>query len=428
MVKFHSKMLESQLKSIDQFLDNSDIKPWRHSLNSTNPQDGFSALLAHDKYLELIKEQGYGTINDWLLDIESWSNKILSPGATHIKSSLLLYELWDSFKKSIIEALKSARLNSNIPNKGGVLVFIAGLSKCIVIEYYITGEYPKFTIVDIIDNPQSAFDFWGAISEANMTEKNILKEIISTGHKIIIHRGIIIHVDKRKDIQVFGPSIDTLLLAEIQSQLLYDSQLKIESALEIGCGNGLLSVSLAKYCHTLNKLFSIDINFNSIYCLKNNLSANISAFKLKQLNTFLTCGEFSENLFKNKFDFIVCNPPYIPIEESTQEINNQLADYYQAVGGTELIDTILKNLDDLLNPNGQLLLLVSNLSLQSTLDLIPSGFNVTNLIEDGHKVLFDVEAVLKKPNWLKFLIDKCGLICESEIYYHKIFPLLIKRN
>lgn len=428
MINLNSQAFKSLSKSIDKYFPESDISAWKSDLKSSTLNDGFLAFISHSKSDEIIYAQGYKSFNEWLMNVEEWSNKLLDPRNSYGAGAMLLYELWDNFKITITEALRGARLNSDIPTKGGMLVYVAGLSKCIVIEYYITWEYPRFSIVDIIDNPQSAFDFWGAISGAKMSEKNVLKEIISSGHKLIFHRGIIIHVDRRKDIQVFGPSIDTLLIAEIQAQLFYENNYKFTNALEIGCGNGLLSVSVAKYCQTIIELCSIDINFHSVYCLNNNLGANIIPHKLKRLKIYLTCGEFTETHYQRKFDLIICNPPYIPDEPLGSKITDKKADYLQAVGGTELIDAILNNLNSLLTRTGQLLLLVSNLSLKHTLDFIPKNFTYELVLKEGHKVLFDVEAVLKKQSWLSYLQESCGLIKEGEVYYHWIYPILIKRK
>ncbi len=427
MVNLQSKLFTSLTADIDKYLTNSDLKPWKNSLRSNSYAEGFLALLSHKDINIIMTAQGYNTFNEWLFDVDNWSQKLLDPRNEYGKGAMVLYELWDVFRNNIMDAIRTARLHTNIPNRGGILAFVGGLSKCIVIEYLITSDYPRFTIIDVIDNPQSAFDFWGTISNAAMAAKNVLKEIISTGHKIILHRGILMHVDRRKDFQVFGPSVDTILLAEIQAQLFYENNLSKKRVLEIGCGNGLLSVSVAKYMVALNKIHSIDVNFHSIFCLYNNLSINITQHLLKKLDIYLTYGEFSNKFPNEKFDLIICNPPYIPNEPTVPEYLNKKVDYYQAVGGTELIAEILNNLDNLLSDDGELLLLVSNLSLDYTLNLIPYNYNYKLILENGHKVLFDVEAVLKKESWLNFLLTECDLIEENNLFYHNIYPILIKK-
>ncbi len=427
MVNLQSKLFTSLTADIDQYLINSDLKPWKASLRSSSYVDGFLAILAHREIEKIVAAQGYESFNEWLFNVDIWSDKLLDPRNKFGQGAMLLYELWDVFRNNIIDVIKTARLHTNIPNKGGILAFVGGLAKCIVIEYFISSEYPRISIIDVIDNPQSAFDFWGTIANAEMAAKNVLKEIISTGHKIILHRGILMHIDRRKDFQVFGPTVDTILLAEIQAQLFYENDISMQSALEIGCGNGLLSVSMAKYLTGLTKIHSIDVNFHSVFCLYNNLTINITQHLLKNLNVYITYGEFSGEFPNEKFDFVVCNPPYIPNEPNVPENLNKKVDYYQAVGGTELIDIILNNLDRLLTDTGQLILLVSNLSLDYTLNLIPKNYSHQLMLAEGHKVLFDVEAVLKKESWLTYLIDECGLVVENGLFFHYIFPIMIKK-
>ncbi|MCA9732659.1 methyltransferase [candidate division KSB1 bacterium] len=430
MINFKSKKyteIEGILKSCSE---SGDFTDWAKFLNSEENTftDGLINLLDLDDLNHLLCAYGFNGVNDWLIHVDSWNEQILDPRADAKPESLIMYQLWLHIESNLTKAIRNSRLVASIPRKGGILYFLGGLSKCLVIKYEIVTELPKFHIVDIIDDPKSVFDFWAILNESKLREKNILKEILSTGHKIIFHRNVLIHIDRRKDIDVFGPTIDTVLIAEILTQKLFEpGNSKIRSALEIGCGNGLITVAIAKNCNTLKSIFSIDSDFNSISCTHRNLRSNLDPFRYNNLDVFLLCASYRKNLFKTKFDLIVCNPPYIPLLSNQSGGRLTRKDYLESVGGLTLIDEILNSLKGTLSQKGKLLLLVSSLSLEYTISKLPKEFSYELPLPAGFEVLFDVEAVLNNAEWLEFLISSGGLIIKDNVYFHKLFPMWITR-
>ena len=75
--------------------------------------------------------------------------------------SLVLYHLWSQFSKVLIQLLRESKLKGKIPRSGGILAFIAGLSKCLVIRYEIFAETARLNVVAVNQNPISLFDFLG---------------------------------------------------------------------------------------------------------------------------------------------------------------------------------------------------------------------------------------------------------------------------
>jgi len=395
--------------------------------NSHN--DGFLNLIALPNFTNILNSLGFETLKDWFFQVNEWSDEICDPRKDSKPEALILHQLWNHLITNLTNSLRSARLIGSIPARGGILCYFGGMTKCIIIKYEITSEYPKFQFIDMIDNPKAVFDFWSLINGSDLRQKNILKEILSTGHKLIYQRGVLIHVDRRKDIDVFGPTIDTILITEILSQQVFESNnIIIENALEIGCGNGLITVSIARNCQNLKILQAIDINFNSIVCCQRNLRSNLHPHKYGSINKFLIYGQFKRSIVNNKFDLIVCNPPYIPLIDDTISKFHNKKDYFEAVGGLTLIDEIMETIPSILSPNGKLLLLVSSVSLDYTIDKIPPNYIYDLPLKEGFEVLFDVEAVLNNKEWLNFLVESGGVSISEENYFHKLHPIWIQKK
>lgn len=401
--------------------------------------DGLLALLEYGiESPVLTKAFPKDKLNDRLLHIQEWYEGVQDPtadGGTDT-GSLILYKLWDHTSATLTRLIRESRLNADIPKEGGVLLYLGGLSKCLVIGYKIIGEQraPRYNIIAVIDNPKSAFDFWGAIDQAGMGARNHLKRVLSTGHKIIVHRGVLVHVDRRSDIDVFGPSIDTLVLSEILAQQVFESgEHEYQTALEIGCGSGFLTAALAKHGRITKELFAIDVNFHAVACTRRNVfNSDVSLNKQDTAQIYFINGTFSPTLLNRRFDLVVCNPPYIPTVPAEKGVfRGQGQDYFQAVGGTDLMKGVITSTPEYLNPGGRLLLMTSSLSLEEAISCIPAGYNLSKPLEmaaeDGFEVIFDVEAVQNKPGWLAYLKMERGLIERNGVYYHRLHPLWIER-
>jgi methylase of polypeptide subunit release factors len=406
----------------------NDHTAWKEAIedSANSVADGFLAIMDYGFKKGIFCNCPFKNFDDWLTRAEDNRVPCLDPSANLDAGDLVLFDLWEQFRSTLIQLLRKSRKMGEIPSAGGLQVFICGLNKCLLIAYEEIGETAKFKLIKIIHNPKALFDFWEETNNADADTRNRLKEFLVSGYKLVIHRGILIHIDRRKDFDVFGPSIDTLILAEVLAQQVFESDLKSKTALEIGCGNGLLTTALASYGKYLHELFAIDINFEAISCTKRNVFSN-DGFLTRPTNLFFVNGWFQPDLFNRKFDLVVCNPPYIPVPPTLILETTRVGEYFQAVGGTSLLETVLKSVPKLLMPGGKLLLMASSLSLQDTLRLVPPMCEIERPFgEEGQEVEFDVEAVLHNPDWLSFLITERGLISRGKLYFHKLHPMWIK--
>lgn len=122
------------------------------------------------------------------------------------------------------------------------------------------------------------------------------------------------------------------------------------TVLDIGTGSGCIAVELSKI--TKASCDAIDISEDALFIAKKNA----------QIHN-VDCNFFQSNLFQNitkKYDFIISNPPYIPIKEINSLENvvknhePHLALFAQDEFGISFYEEIIKNAETFLNKNGHI--------------------------------------------------------------------------
>ncbi len=145
---------------------------------------------------------------------------------------------------------------------------------------------------------------------------------------------------------IYLPAEDSYLMQEIlekelKRSLRKNSELKF---LEIGIGSGI-QLECAKKIGVEN-IFGVDINKEAVtLCKKNN-------FNVWKSNLF--------SKIKEKYDIIVFNPPYLPLDKR-EDKESRIATTGGKLGG-ELINKFLKQAKKHLEKNGKIFLLISSLT------------------------------------------------------------------
>jgi tRNA1(Val) A37 N6-methylase TrmN6 len=369
----------------------------------------------------------------WLKDVDEWQIAAVLANQDPQKIDLTFYELWSHTQRALTDLLRDSRMSSAaIPQSGGLLLFVGGLAKCIVVTFAFTAETPNLKIVAVLDDPRSTFDFWSATDQAAMAERSDFKDILTSGQKVVVHRGILVHVDRRIDQGVFGPSIDTLVMNEILAQDVFEQTDKpIPSALDVGSGNGMLAASIIRHATGLRELFAFDIHTGSVACTDRNCMRPVRLAKRRDrgFTAGFMSAQFDPGMLNRQFDLVVCNPPYIPVAPAIRAPAFRRTNLYEAVGDTSLLKLVVSTAPSFLKVGGRLLVMTSSLSLAEALRWVPDGLRVTQpLGETGFEVPFDVEAVLKQPEWLGFCRETGGVEERGEMYFHRLHPLWIERT
>ncbi|HET7147716.1 MAG TPA: HemK2/MTQ2 family protein methyltransferase [Candidatus Nitrosopolaris sp.] len=143
---------------------------------------------------------------------------------------------------------------------------------------------------------------------------------------------------------MYLPSEDSFLLANAVKS--YNGK----SALEIGVGSGVV---LQVLYENFQIVAGTDIDLVSLRYCKENLSNDI----------MLACCD-AASAFHHKFDLIVTNPPYLPLED------NEMKDpaIHGNSNGLETTLNFVKSAISVLAKNGKMLIIISSLSIDTTLD------------------------------------------------------------
>ena len=152
--------------------------------------------------------------------------------------------------------------------------------------------------------------------------------------------------------KLYLPSDDSFQLA--RSVKCYRGK----SALEIGVGSGIVLKALRE---NFKIVAGTDIDFASLRYCKENLSKEI----------MVACCD-AASAFHYRFDLIVSNPPYIPIEDSEKKDS-------AIHGGSDGIETtlhFLKSAISVLDQDGKILIIISSLSDNTRLDALIVQMNL----------------------------------------------------
>ncbi|NCN86797.1 methyltransferase [archaeon] len=101
--------------------------------------------------------------------------------------------------------------------------------------------------------------------------------------------------------KVWCPSIDNILFAKVLKKYLIGYGFK--KGVEIGCGSGFLTKYILEKNKKVEEFLAIDINRDAIKSTEDNIDDS----RLK-----VYCGDALKRIKGEKFDLIICNPPYVP--------------------------------------------------------------------------------------------------------------------
>jgi len=423
-----------------------DFQLWTEHLDRIEVGDHFGFLEANKASL----------LNTELLPLHNWVNNL--GGLTQSE----LYNILNETSRSVYERLAVATFvrwvdrirdllirSESLPVEGVLQYFSEGLKLCIIQGYRKVGTTVALEELLAFPEPEALFDAVQALSWATTDpEVELLRRALSTRHKIVIHRNVLTYLDREFEAQVFGPSIDTLMLNEWLFEHRYVPQRSLENMryfeeimpsdlaretavagtrfLEVGCGNGLLTATFARNEAKISQICAIDVLMPAVFATYRN------SWNQRRLPRAGMIGDraryvtarYSNDAVPSHNDIVVCNPPYIPHQPTPTTAKN-LHPLRTATLGTELLETVISDAPALLSESGQLLVVASELAAQEIERAIPSGFTFKRA--KTMTVPFNVGAARREAGLLEWLQETRGLSKSDNGYRHDVTIFVIER-
>lgn len=202
--------------------------------------------------------------------------------------------------------------------------------------------------------------------------------------------------------EVYTPSDDTYLMMDylrntVTAELFDDLPLfLISNILDMGTGSGIIAIFLEllkEVNHDFNaRIYASDISEHAISCAKrneklNNINNKITFLQSDLFNTF-------PMKYRNFFDVIIFNPPYLPsleIEQSVIQKKQIDRSWEGGKEGTETLERFFKAAGGFLNPEHPCFIyfISSSLTNLNTLDKIIEENGFRNEILDKKHVFFE---------------------------------------
>ncbi len=139
-------------------------------------------------------------------------------------------------------------------------------------------------------------------------------------------------------------------------------------ALDLGAGSGILAIVLARQGY--ERVIATDANLDAVKLTKLNA-------RLNHVSGYLTslAGDLFMPVSGQKVDVIVCNPPQLPMPQPSTD--SKASFYYAGAEGRVILDQLISQASDFLNPGGVLALVTTSLvNIERTRTLLTeSGFS-----------------------------------------------------
>jgi release factor glutamine methyltransferase len=210
--------------------------------------------------------------------------------------------------------IKDARLN--------VELMFCELLKCDRIKLYLDFDKPM--------RPEELSDF------KVMLKKRLKHEPLQYILGKTNFYGYTIHLNKN----VLIPRQETEILVSKVLDDIYSSEKELINILEIGSGSGCIAIALSGELQKRNirhKIISIDKSNGAVEIAETNMTLNnITSGKID----FRVVNFLNDELPENDFDYIVSNPPYIPVADFSN-LDSEVKDFEPAEALTDGKDGLL---------------------------------------------------------------------------------------
>lgn len=392
-----------------------------------NPNSSFEVLLDQEIALEVAQQTGSREIQSWITRRRTWDAEEFTPESEFSPADQFLSILWQDLSLSLSRKMEVLRRNVEISQNSAIICFPGGSELSLLVSFSAASrsDAGRLRPLTVTTKPEGMLEMERFLDGTDRERKNELKKAIISVDKLTFFKDVVLHVNRQTE-DVFGPTIDTVLIADVLSRRIQDVGKPDTSVLEVGPGSGLIAVSAASIEY-VERVCAIEINSASAVCTLKNMQINgfKPASSLKSIS--VRAEKFAPTTLSERFDYVVCNPPYIP-EVSASE-NFRASGYGAAISGLELYFEIFNSLDRLLRPNGRALFMMSSVSYDEVKHEVPAGYTIEECKGfEFRRVPLDLDLLWDRPEWREYLLDR-GSIEQSESgqLFHKLIPVWIYR-
>jgi release factor glutamine methyltransferase len=162
-----------------------------------------------------------------------------------------------------------------------------------------------------------------------------------------------LNFDVTPDVLIPRPETETLVVRAIDLAKQHGGELRIA---DVGTGSGIIAVTMAKQVKK-SQVMAIDVSPAAIEVAKRNAEKHGVADRVQ----FVESDLFSKVAVDKKFDLLLSNPPYVASEEMTT-LQADVRDHEPHLAldggklGTEIIERLIPQAAERLNPGGWLLI------------------------------------------------------------------------
>lgn len=262
-------------------------------------------------------------------------------------------------------------------------------------------------LVATIKNPVLMTDNY-RIAKMKPALRDTLFSLFNEKPRTVEYDGVSVFWDASHK-NVWCPSIDTILFAKALKKL-FKQKNDFKTAAEIGCGSGFLSKFVLAKSAKIESILVNDLNPFAVKCAMDNI-------KDPRANFYQ--GDGFAKIKNQKFDLLICNPPYVPRPGSIDD------NPYEGVG---LLNYLLHHAANHLNPKGIMVLNISSLCRAIVLRRTPDQ-TLHQLATMN--VPLKVNNIMNNHGWLKYLTTRCGLkkrLKSGYEYWQTLFIVALCRD
>ena len=222
----------------------------------------------------------------------------------------------------------------------------------------------------------------------------------------IVYRGFEFHW---RDLDaLWPPSIDSFYLINNiidNTDLLTNPNKTVASIMDIGTGTGFLGIILSNLINSVKKLCLTDWTTTSYLYSSINWFINAEKYERNRDVSFefrVATHSYWDYLgtdhAKDRFDLVICNPPYLPIPDRFRELRTE-----QTTAGTDLLEHVIRRSKDL---GKTVIIQFSHLARERAEKAADESGVQLKPIGKPKVVPFRVPAPLKNPDYMNWLADK----------------------